>query len=155
MFKPRRDKWGRFAPKRRNIPLKPYKKPNRTATGRFAPTSVTKAKGKAHRWLPRHLRQTGKPILINAYGYYIVVRALVPGGWTTDSTPAFITATPEESLHQIVWRTQTRENLFRVTESSLLADLRDEARELIKGRLNIAKDDQREIIILSWLRNVK
>lgn len=147
--KQRRDKWGRFAPKRRNVRIKPYTPPNRSAKGTFAPRRTIERHpitGKPIHW---HIRQTGEPILVHAYGYYMVVRALVPGGWATDSTPAFITEAPEESLHQIIWRTLVRENLYRVTESSLLADLRDETLGLAKAELSLAKAEQKEIIILS------
>ena len=145
----RRDKWGRFAPKRRNIPLKPYIPPNKSATGRFigaqVGAKVTKVRNKRHHW--RVIQE--EPVEVEVYGYYMVVRALVPGGWQTDSTPVFITDAPEESLHQIIWRTPIRENLFLVTESSLLADLRDEALGLAKAELSLAKAEQKEIIILS------
>jgi hypothetical protein len=149
MSKVRRDKYGRFAPKRRNVKLKPYKTPNRGALGKFVSAKVVsrrKPSGKRSHW---KVLQDGKPIAVDAYGYYMVVRALVPGGWQTDSTPVFITEAPEESLHQVIWRTPTRENLFRVTESSLLADLRDEALGLAKAELSLAKAEQKEIIILS------
>ena len=143
--KQRRDKWGRFAPKRRNVRIKPYTPPNRSKTGQFINTKAKKVKGRKHRWC---VIQEG-PVEVKAYGYYMVVRALVPGGWQTDSTPVFITEAPEESFHQIIWRTPTRENLFRVTESSLLADLRDETLGLAKAELALAKAEQKEIIILS------
>ena len=142
----RRDKYGRFAPTRRNVKIKPYKAPNRGAKGRFVSVAAKRTRGKRHKW---RTIQDGKPIAVDAYGYYIVVRALVPGGWETDSTPAFIRDAPEESLHQIVWRTATRENLFSVTEESLLADLREDALELSKTELSIAKANKQEIIILS------
>lgn len=147
--KPRRDRYGRFAPKRRNVKLKPYVAPNRTATGRFVSKRTIERHpiiGKPVRW---HVKQSGAPIAIRPYGYYMVIRALVPGGWETNSTPVFITEAPSESFHQIIWRTAVRENLFSTTESSLIADLRDEALGLIKAKLSVARADQREIIILS------
>jgi hypothetical protein len=150
MVKQRRDKYGRFAPKRRNVKLKPYLKPNRLH-GRFAPRATVKGPKPKRGFKQSHWKvlQTDTPIEVDAYGYYMVIRALVPGGWQTDSTPTFITQAPEESLHQVVWRTPVRENLFLVTESSLLADLRDEAKGLIKAELSLAKSEQKEICILS------
>jgi hypothetical protein len=149
MSKVRRDKYGRFAPKRRNVKLKPYKAPNRGALGKFVSAKVVSRKKPSGKRIHWKVLQDGRPIAVDVYGYYMVVRALVPGGWQTDSTPAFITAAPEESLHQVIWRTQTRENLFRVTESSMIADLRDEAKGLVNAELSLAKSEQREICILS------
>lgn len=140
-MKVRRDKWGRFAPKRHSVKLKPYTPPLRDIKGRFAST-----RKKRHRW---KMLQDGRPIEVRPYGYFIVVHALVPGGWTTESTPTFIAEAPEESVHQIIWSTPVRRNLFHVTESSLLRDLRDEANSLAMGELAIGKAYDQDVIILS------
>jgi hypothetical protein len=148
--KQRRDKWGRFAPKKRSQKLKPYVKPSvRDESGRFRAWKVTGPKPKRGRQPHWRVIQSGKPIEVRAYGYFIVIRALVPGGWQTDSTPAFVTDSPEESIHQIVWRTQTRLNLYSTTESSLIADLRDEGIALANGGLALAELQDREILVLS------
>lgn len=143
---PRRDKWGRFAPKRRNVKLKPYVKPERTTKGRFKAKRVA---GKPHHW---RTIQSGEPIEVNTYGYFMVIRALVPGGWATDSTPSFIVEAPEESLHLVIWRTRVHENLYHLTESEEMDELKSvmlEGKELAKNEMAFGQGTGQDIIILS------
>lgn len=150
-YTPRRDRWGRFAPKRRNVPLKPYAKPARDRkTGKFRAKRVG---GKPHHW--RIYRgMTGKPVKVNTYGYYMVVRALIPGGWNMSGYPnlAWITDAPEESMHMVIWRTRVRENLYTLTESEemeTLAAVMGEGKELSKSKLAYGEAMEQEIIVLS------
>ena len=162
----RRDKWGRFAPKRGRRP-KPPRPSIRDKWGRFAPNAgkqlkplilrkrnvkgqfaqePQKAKRRRIKW---KVIQKGKPIEVEAKGYYIVIRALVPGGWNTDSTPAFLTAAPEESLNLIIWRTRVREIHYEIVEMEEIRNLLIESQSLATLQLALAEDRQQEIIVLS------
>lgn len=144
----RRDKWGRFAPKR-GKKLKPYRQPARDKLGRFASPA---AKGTPQKHKHKHKWRTiqeGKWLPVHATGYYVVIRALVPGGWDTDTTPVFIVEAPKESLNLIIWRTHTYKTLFSATESELLRDVLADAKSLAEAELGYAEAKEKEIIVLS------
>lgn len=86
---------------------------------------------------------------MHATGYYVVIRALVPGGWDTDTTPVFIVEAPKESLNLIIWRTHTYKTLFSATESELLRDVLADAKSLAEAELGYAEAKEKEIIVLS------
>ena len=142
--KQRRDKWGRFAPKR-GKKLKPLRLPKRNALGKFIAAKV-KHKRKHKRF---RLLQAGKWFPVEPIAYYAVIHALVPGGWATSSTPAFITDAPEEALNMIIWRTPLYPIMYATTESQLLKDLADGATSLSGGQLARAEMEGQEIIVLS------
>lgn len=55
-------------------------------------------------------------VLLQTYGYYIAVNALIPGKWATESTPVFDADGESEQYHLAVWRTKVRRTVKEAIE---------------------------------------
>lgn len=146
---PRRDKWGRFAPRRRNVKLKPYCAPKHGPSGKFVSARIVVRKVRGKRVPHYRTLQKGEWIEVRAYGYYMVIRAVIPRGWMSNYPPTFVSEEPDGTLHQIIWRTPTRLNLFDATELETIGHSIDEGISSAKTKLALAKAYEQEMTILS------